>query len=83
MAFRSGSVTGKGIVYSRRRGRAFGGRSLLGRGKPSVIYEESDEDSDYPTSNLRAKLQTQTVEDADATRTVPILRSLADVEEMC
>jgi hypothetical protein len=32
---------------------------------------------------LRAKLQTQTVEDADATRTVPILRSLADVEEMC
>jgi hypothetical protein len=73
MAFRSGSVTGKGIAYSRRRGRGFSGRSLLGRGKPSVIYEESEEDSDYPTSSLPAKVPTRTVEDSDATRTGPHL----------
>ena len=72
MAFRSGSVTGKGIVYSRRRGRGFNGRSLLGRGKPSVIYEVSEEDSDYPTA-LPAKPPTHTFEDADTARSAPHL----------
>ena len=46
MAFRSGSVSGKGIVYSRRRGRGTLASGTTFRNKPSVIYEESEEDSD-------------------------------------
>ncbi len=46
MAFRSGSVSGKGIVYSRRRGRGTLASGTTFRNKPSVIYEESEEESD-------------------------------------
>ena len=47
MAFRSGGVRGKGIVYSRRRGSGRSNRTGL-RHTPSVIYEESEEESETP-----------------------------------
>ena len=70
MAFRSGSVTGKGIVYSRRRGRGFSGRSLVSRGKPSVIYEESEEESDHALQPARfgTRLQSQQNDIVNANR---------------
>jgi hypothetical protein len=46
MAFRSG-VTGnvkKGTVYSRRKGRGAALRGRVFQDRPSVIYEESDEE---------------------------------------
>lgn len=45
MAFRSGSVTGRGIVYSRRRGRGATSNGSF-RNKASIIYEETEEESD-------------------------------------
>ena len=69
MAFRSSSVTGKGIVYSRRRGRGFAGRSLASRGKPSVIFEESEEsDHALQPAMLRTRLQSQQNDDGNASR---------------
>jgi hypothetical protein len=71
MAFRSGSVTGTGAVYSRRRGRGFGGVRGLGRGKVTVILEESGEDSDPAScsTSVRTTLQSQPNYSANAHRT--------------
>jgi hypothetical protein len=55
MAFRSGSVSGKGIVYSRRRGRGTFGNGTTFRNKPSVIYEEGEEESDERMKSLLHK----------------------------
>ena len=69
MAFRSNSVTGKGIVYSRRRGGGFSGRSLASRGKPSVIFEESEEsDHALQPPSLRTRPQSQQNDDVNANR---------------
>jgi len=59
MTFRSGSVRGSGIVYSRRRGRA--GRGAISSNqtvaRPSVIYEEPEEESDSVFPRLTANPQ--------------------------
>jgi hypothetical protein len=46
MAFRLGSFRGKGAVYSRRRAGGASGKVRGFRDQPSVIYEESEEDSE-------------------------------------
>lgn len=46
MAFRTGSVTGKGVVYSRRRGRGVSSNNSAFRNKASIIYEDTEEESD-------------------------------------
>lgn len=46
MAFRSGSVTGRGVIYSRRRGRGLAFNPAF-HNKPSIIYEETEEESDH------------------------------------
>ena len=63
MAFRSGSVSGKGIVYSRRRGRGTFGNGAMFRNKHSVIYEESEEESD---ERMKSPLQHKEIETSKA-----------------
>ena len=63
MAFRSGSVSGKGIVYSRRKGRATLGNATMLHNKPSVIYEESEEESD---ERMKSPLQRKQIETSKA-----------------
>jgi hypothetical protein len=69
MAFRSGSVSGKGIVYSRRRGRGTFGNTTMFRNKPSVIYEESEEESD---ERNQSTLQREQIEASKAIGDSPL-----------
>jgi len=54
MAFRSGSVRGRGVVYSRRRGHGKSGKRGF-NDTPSTIYEESEEENEMISSTNPAK----------------------------
>ena len=79
MAFRSGSVSGKGIVYSRRRGRGTFSNGTMFRNKSSIIYEESEEESDERT---KSPLQRKPIETSKVTGDSPLRLELM-LKGMC
>lgn len=68
MAFRTGGFSGKGTVYSRRRGRGPVGSNVL-RTRTSIIYEETEEDTDL---EVQGKMNQQGIRQADMAKTIGI-----------
>jgi hypothetical protein len=71
MAFRTGSFTTKGAVYSRRRGRGVAG-SNIHRNRASTIYEETEEDTDL---EVNGKMKQHEVRRSDVTKVIGISES--------